>query len=528
MQIIGPDMKRLRTMMLDFPHGEGFESLRRLLSNKFSVEDFNHEVTQRVYYDTFDWRLHRTNQVFFSSGGALHLERINGRSVAAAAGRKRSKFFWWNIEEGKLSDRLKEHIEMRALCPIVDLSTESTQFRIMNKDRKTVARLVVRNDRLKAMTSELPELVTVYEVRGYEREFDNIIEYCHKKRCTEIKNKKLFEKLLRISNLTPRDYGDKFKVDLDQALSIGSAIARICLHLVEDMQKNHAGVIGDIDSEFLHDFRIAVRRTRSLLSLMKKVLPREQCSYFQNEFRWLGSVTGQLRDIDVYLLEKDDYLGLLPVSLRDGMNSFFEQLEIRRNVELKKLQSHLGSERFRKLINDWRNFLTDPNSELLKGSRQENSRDYADKMILKRFRSFLRDGDRISDASADEQLHQLRIKGKKFRYLLEFFKSFYNEKQMSEFLRFMKRLQDNLGDFNDLSVQQKMLGAELDGLRAKNLQTVRFAAALGGLIAVLADRHRAVRNDFESTYADFTRPQVQKLLWELVNGPMKKRDSEKR
>jgi len=211
---------------------------------------------------------------------------------------------------------------------------------------------------------------------------------------------------------------------------------------------------------------------------------------------------------------------MLPAELQDGMSSFFEQLEVRRNGELRELQSHLGSERFGKLITDWKGFLTDPDSEIFKGSRAQNCRDYVDQMIVKRFKSFIRDGDRISDASADEELHKLRIKGKKFRYLLEFFKSFYDEKQMSSFLKFMKKLQDNLGDFNDLSVQQTMLGAELGGLKAKNLQTIRFAAALGGLIAVLSDRHRAVRNEFESTYADFTGPEIKKLLRVMVNGSL--------
>ncbi len=520
MQITGLEMKQLRQKIFSFSHGEGVESLLRLLSKKFTVEDFNHEVTHRIYYDTFDWRLHRANQVFFSSGGALHLEQFNGQGLAVAAGRRRSKFFWWNIEEGELSDRLKKRIEMRALCPIVEVSIDSSQFRIMNEDRKTVARLVVRNHRLEEETSELPELIIVHEIRGYEREFDGIVEQCLKKRCSKVKNKRFFDTLLINSNLTPRDYGAKFRVDLERDISIGGAVSRLCLHLVEDMQKNHAGVIGDIDSEFLHDFRIAVRRTRSLLSLMKKILPEAECRYFQEEFSWLGSITGPLRDIDVYLLEKDTYLNMLPAELQDGLSSFFEQLEGRRNGELRELQSHLGSERFGKLITHWKSFLTDPDSEIFKGSRAQNCRDYADQMIGKRFKSFIRDGDRISDASSDVELHKLRIKGKKFRYLLEFFKSFYDEKQMSSFLKFMKMLQDNLGDFNDLSVQQKILGAELGGLKAKNLQTIRFAAALGGLIAILSDRHRAVRNEFESTYADFTRPEVKKLLRALVNSSL--------
>ncbi|MGI9536871.1 MAG: CHAD domain-containing protein [Desulfocapsaceae bacterium] len=511
-------MRRLRSQLFSLPYGVGVESLLRGLAKSFNVEQFDNEVSQRCYYDTFDWRLHRASLLFFSSGNSLYLDHLKGQQMATASGRRRSKYFWWDIETGELGERLKQRIEMRALRPIFEVITEATQFRIMNKDRKTVVRLMVRNDQLKDMGSELPEQIIVHEIRGYEGEYATIVEQCQRKGCTELKKKKLFERLMKNSGRTPRDYGAKFKVNLDEEISIGAAVSIICLHLVGDMQKNLPGIIADIDSEFLHDFRISVRRTRSLLSLMKKILPREQCRYFQDEFRWLGSITGPLRDIDVYLLEKEDYLSLLPAVLDDGMSTFFDQLETSRAGELKALQTHLSSERFGKLLSDWNNFLSDPDSELFKGSRAESCRTYADTMILKRFRSFIRDGNRISDASADEELHQLRINGKKFRYLLEFFKSFYDEKQVSEFLKYMKRLQDNLGVFNDLSVQQNMLGGQLDGLRAKNLQTISFAASLGGLIAILSEKHRVVRSEFESTYSEFSRPQVQELLKVLVSG----------
>lgn len=522
MQIIGPEMKKLRTQMFSLAGGTEIDSILKGLSKTFTIEQSGHEVGQRCYYDTFDWRLHRANQVFFSSGSTLHLERFNGKQLAIGNGRRRAKFFWWDFVSGELGEGLKLNIEMRALCPIFEVACDTTQFRIMNEDRKTVARLVVRNDQLKDTALELPEQIIIYEIRGYEREFDTIVGQCQRKGCSEVKKKKVFERLLKNSGRIPRDYGAKFRVDLDENMTIGAAVSKICLHLVEDMQKNQPGVIADVDSEFLHDFRIAVRRTRSLLSLMKKILPREQCKYFQGEFRWLGSVTGPLRDIDVYLLEKEDYLNLLPPTLRDGMNIFFQQLETRRAGELKALQTHLSSGRFEKLLTDWKSFLSDPDSELFKGSRALSCRNYADGMIFKRFKSFIRDGNRISDASADEELHQLRINGKKFRYLLEFFKSFYDETQMSTFLKYMKNLQDNLGDFNDLSVQQSMLLGELDGLRSRNLETIRFAAALGGLIAVLSDKHGVVRGEFKSTYAEFSRPQVQELLKVLVSDKLQK------
>ena len=40
------------------------------------------------------------------------------------------------------------------------------------------------------------------------------------------------------------------------------------------MRDNLPGLLDDVDTEFLHDFRVAVRRTRSTLKLGRPVLPR--------------------------------------------------------------------------------------------------------------------------------------------------------------------------------------------------------------------------------------------------------------
>ena len=60
----------------------------------------------------------------------------------------------------------------------------------------------------------------------------------------------------------------------------------------------------------------------------------------------------------------------------------------------------------------------------------------------------------IDDDSPDEALHRLRIDAKKLRYLLEFFRALYPPKEIGAVVGALKSLQDNLGDFNDLSVQQ--------------------------------------------------------------------------
>ncbi len=74
--------------------------------------------------------------------------------------------------------------------------------------------------------------------------------------------------------------------------------------LLDNINRNIPGVLADWDTEFLHDLRVAIRRTRSGLSLVKKVLPDAVVARFKRDFGLLGSLTGPTRDLDVYLLNR--------------------------------------------------------------------------------------------------------------------------------------------------------------------------------------------------------------------------------
>ena len=90
------------------------------------------------------------------------------------------------------------------------------------------------------------------------------------------------------------------------------------------MRQNEAGIRADWDTEFLHDFRVAIRRTRSALSQIKGVLPVDAVEHFKDAFRELGRSTNRLRDLDVYLLEEETYRAMLPAvaTTRTGRRVF--------------------------------------------------------------------------------------------------------------------------------------------------------------------------------------------------------------
>jgi CHAD domain-containing protein len=493
-----------------------FTALHKL----FEIGEQDTYSGEEHYFDTFDWRLYRHAMAFYATKNELKLCQLSGSVIYSLKGCGASQYFWWDVEPSSFADKLKKCIEMRALLPIVKMNYSVQTIRVMNRDRKTIVRIAVRKETAenRQFRKELPGVFTIHEIRGYEKQFKKVVKTCEKFGLElDEKNTSPLDRGFEISNRKPLDYGAKFSVDLDDRISIGKAVATICRSLVESMEVNYPGVCSDLDSEFLHDFRISIRRTRSLLTLLKGVLPKERTAWFQSEFKWLGSITGPLRDIDVYLLEKQAYLGLVPGSLRDGLDVFFEDLERRRITELGLLINHLTSERYQKLVDTWSSFLNDTGSELFKGVRANQCRPVVTAIIKKRFKTFLRDADRIDQDSPPVMLHQLRIKGKKFRYLLEFFRSFYHVDDVDLFLKHMKKLQDNLGDYNDLSVQQEMLGTTLNQLKSRSRQTMRLAAALGGAISALADKQVDVRSHFKKTYGAFRKQKNIRLLTAMVS-----------
>ncbi len=278
---------------------------------------------------------------------------------------------------------------------------------------------------------------------------------------------------------------------------------------------NEEGILKDLDSEFLHDFRVAIRRTRSGLTQIKNVLPPEVTDHFKAEFAHLGSITGPTRDLDVYLLYEENYKSRLPPALQAALHTFFTDLARRRDEEQKKLARALKGSRYKQIINEWRHYLEKD------GTAAANAEmpviDLARKTIVRRYKKIMKAGMVITPATPDENLHRLRIQGKKLRYSLEFFASLFPKDEKNKIIKQLKQLQNNLGTFNDLSVQQDMLHNYLGGLRPGSRKNFELATAIGGLLTNLYHEQHRVRDDFFSTFNRFSSKKNVALFNKLFN-----------
>jgi CHAD domain-containing protein len=481
---------------------------------------------QRTYFDTFDWRLHAAGSILVEERAADGRARVCWRELAddRLLGLSVGEIprFVRDLASRELREQLEPLIEMRALLPVVQVSVVMQRVAVLNKQRKTVLRLVIEEGVAatpgQAAGQRLSPALRLEPVRGYRRPLLQARSILEEKLHLE-PAECLLEDALRRVGRQAQDYSGKLKVALESGQPTGAALRSILLHLLETMECNLEGTRADLDSEFLHDFRVAVRRTRSVFSQIKGVLPPQVLQRFRAEFKWLGRITGPTRDLDVYLLKLPAYRQSLPAGLQTELDPLQAYLEKHQREEQRKLARQLGSTRFRRLIREWRQFLEDDCAATCwpaKASRPIAQ--VADRQIWKTYCEVLREGDAISEDSPASALHELRITCKKLRYLIEFFQSLYPAGRIRKQIKALKSLQDNLGDFHDLEVQaEAMKGFGHAMQREEHDLPGETFMAMGALIENLARRQVAERQNFAERFALFARPANRKRCEQLFN-----------
>jgi CHAD domain-containing protein len=309
---------------------------------------------------------------------------------------------------------------------------------------------------------------------------------------------------------------DQPVLHLDDGMRTDAAAKTILRHQFEIMQAMEAGAIAGLDAECLHDFRVAVRRTRSALGQIPGIFPQRKLTRFRNGFAWLGEVTGPARDMDVYLLHYDDYAARLPLAAQSDLQPLRTFLETHQNRERERLAKALGSHRYRQLLAAWGGFLGEavPGKTVLPNAMRPVSA-VAGEQIARAYRRVLKQGKAIRRSSPPPDLHQLRKSCKKLRYLLEFFQAFYAPKKIARLIKALKTLQDNLGLFQDLEVHAGALRTFSTQMVEEQQVPAATLMAMGMLAADLQQQQHQVRKEFRERFAEFQRARHRQVFEEL-------------
>ena len=393
---------------------------RELLTAHFHVRPGPVTRAVATFYDTFDGRLYGAGVTLRHKEGRLTLlDRDTGEELAAAESTAAKRFFDHELPDA-VRGQLADVIEMRALLPVARLRGERRGYAILNEDAKTVARLYAEHGRL-----------TATAVKGYEAELDRVRETLALEEATV----PLVDEAIVAEGGDPAGVSSKLSLTLDPEEPADVAAARVFARLLEVIDLNLPGTLDDIDSEFLHDLRVAVRRSRSLQRQFKALYP-ERLQHHRDEFKRLQAVTCDLRDLDVYLLDFPDLRASLPEKMRADLDPLRAVLETRRARALTATRRALRAQRTGDALADWSEFVTAHKPS------DRTVHDLASHRIKQVYRHMVKMGSSIDDESPAEDLHELRKVGKELRYLLEFFASLYPADVIKPFVKTLKGLQD--------------------------------------------------------------------------------------
>ncbi len=304
-------------------------------------------------------------------------------------------------------------------------------------------------------------------------------------------------------------------VVLGHGLSAGAGLRRVAVACIAQMQANEAGLLEGRDPEYLHQFRVGLRRLRSCLGIVGVGVGKEAIAPLAEELGALARALGPARDWDVFATETLARLAREFTAAED-LDAFLARCAAIRRRHAETAREAVSSPRYTALLLALgESFARDDLAALRRpppGERAEPEADavqlstpvgeFAAAVLDKRHRRLRKRGGDVPDAPAEER-HRMRIAAKKLRYAAEFFASLYPPKRVRRYVDALEDLQDILGALNDAAVAERLL-AEAAAAEAEPVAP-RAEGLVRGWIAATArhelGRYRRAWRSFEDAKA---------------------------
>ncbi len=507
------------TMAFEYLLGDGltFAGAPRALAAELPLRSGPVQRAERRFYDTFDGRLHAAGLACVCSDGRLVLLDGDAEVAWGDLSDGRDRLLAGDLPPGALRDALAAVVDFRALLPVVEVRARIQTLALLDDEQKTVVRAIVEElsvVRAGRRPRPLEPRLRLVPVRGYDRALERVQHALEQRVGLRPAARPLLDEAIIASGATPGGISSKVEVELTGQERGDVAASVVLRRLLAVIEANLPGALGDVDAEFLHDLRVAIRRSRAVQRELRGVFPPSELAHFRAEFRWLQRATGRARDLDVYVLEFDEYRLLLPEAVRGDLDPLLTVLQQRRASARRGMVRALRSERACSLLRDWEQFLAGIESGGVSGGPDaaRSIADLAAARIAKVYRRMVQMGRAIDADSPADAYHELRKQAKELRYLLELFAApLYPANVVKPMTKVLKSLQDVLGRHQDREVQVTMLRSLGDAVAAQP-NGADGLLAMGRLIERLAEQEAAARDEFASHFAAFSSGAQRKLV----------------
>ncbi|MHC4490885.1 MAG: CYTH and CHAD domain-containing protein [Planctomycetota bacterium] len=297
--------------------------------------------------------------------------------------------------------------------------------------------------------------------------------------------------------------------DLDPAETAEAATKRIAGACIAHLRTHQGRLMDHEDPLAIHQMRVASRRLRSLLQLLRNRTPSALADV-SAELSWFAKRLAPARDWDVFLAETlapvreslpgDPSLEVLAEQAGQARQRAYRRA--RRALETRRFTAMLLDVGYWFELEDW----SAPDDKERTASMKTPVADVA-RPLLNRLWLAARDGGHDLTLLDRRALHALRIRIKKLRYGSEFFASLFVSGDAKPLLGLLRRLQDLLGHIQDVTATAALL-ADIAPRKKKHVRAIQRAA---GIIAGWqASAERATRTQLARTWADF---EAQEPFW---------------
>jgi triphosphatase len=253
-------------------------------------------------------------------------------------------------------------------------------------------------------------------------------------------------------------------------LAVNATVAQSFAALAEaglrHLARNAEAFLARPEPNPVHQARVAVRRIRALLSVYRTALPKTERKRVGADLKRLQKALGPARDLDVFL---DEVLPTLATDGARGVLAGAAQAPHRRAyLQVRKALAGPLMNRI------WRGLPHLTEALRLTKAGKRPARDFGRKVLARRHRSVAK---RLTGSGrrSGAELHALRLRIKKLRYAVEFFRPVMEPGGVRPYHAALAEAQDVLGRFND-AVNARRLAGELarraDTLDAAGCRTI--------------------------------------------------------
>jgi CHAD domain-containing protein len=214
------------------------------------------------------------------------------------------------------------------------------------------------------------------------------------------------------------------------------------------------------DPDAVHDFRVAVRRMRSVLKSTRDLFDEDWLRALRAELRWIGGELAAARDLDVLLTR-------LRKEADSEAASVVKLLETERRRAWKRARAALSGERYLKLL--------DRLTAAVDAPPVRQSDLSLEAVARREFKKLYRAARKLGPKASAAEVHRARILAKRARYAAELAEPVAG-KRARRFVKAAKKFQDVVGSHQDAVVAADRIRGVVD--RTKSMESAFVAGRL--------------------------------------------------